>query len=131
MLIAVPKEILSGENRVALIPAGISALTKAGMEVLVETGAGAGCFYADQAYEDAGAKIAPNAAALYEAADILFKVRPPESEEVEQLRAGTTLICLMDAFSESTCSINWPPIKSADSVWSLCRASAAHRAWMS
>jgi len=98
MLIAVPKEIFTGENRVALIPSAISALTKAGLEVLVESGAGAGCFYTDQAYEDAGAKIAPDAEALYGAADILFKVRPPESAEVDKLRDGTTLICLMDAF---------------------------------
>lgn len=98
MLIAVPKEIFPDENRVALIPSSISALTKAGLEVLVESGAGAGCFYADQAYEEAGARIAPNAEALYQAADILLKVRPPESTEVEKLRDGTTLICLMDAF---------------------------------
>lgn len=98
MLIAVPKEIYPGENRVALIPASISVLIKAGLEVLVERDAGAGCFYDDQAYEEAGAKIAPSADALYQAADILFKVRPPESTEVESLRDGTTLICLMDAF---------------------------------
>ncbi|MCK4565038.1 MAG: Re/Si-specific NAD(P)(+) transhydrogenase subunit alpha [Verrucomicrobia bacterium] len=98
MLIAVPKEILSGENRVALIPSSISALVKAGLEVVVESGAGAGCFYDDKAYEEAGAKIAPTADALYQSADILFKVRPPESGEVEKLRDGTTLICLMDAF---------------------------------
>lgn len=99
MLIAVPKEILPGENRVALIPSSISVLTKAGLEVLVESGAGAGCFCDDKAYEEAGAKIAPTADALYQSADILFKVRPPESAEVEKLREGTTLICLMDAFS--------------------------------
>ncbi len=98
MLIAVPKEILSGENRVALIPSSISALAKAGLEVVVESGAGAGCFYDDKAYEEAGAKIAPTADALYQSADILFKVRPPEPSEVEKLREGTTLICLMDAF---------------------------------
>jgi len=98
MLIAVPKEILPDENRVALIPAAISALTKAGLEVMVESGAGAGCFYGDQAYEEAGAKIAPNAEALYSAANIIFKVRPPEPAEADQLRDGTTLICLMDAF---------------------------------
>ncbi|RKX45111.1 MAG: NAD(P)(+) transhydrogenase (Re/Si-specific) subunit alpha, partial [Verrucomicrobia bacterium] len=96
MLIAVPKEILPDENRVALIPSSISALTKAGMEVLVESGAGAGCFYDNRAYEEAGAKIAPNADALYQAADILFKVRPPESTEVDKLREGSSLICLMD-----------------------------------
>lgn len=98
MLIAVPKEILPGENRVALIPSSIAVLIKAGLEVLVERDAGAACFYTDQAYEEAGAKIAPTADALYQAADILFKVRPPESEEVEKLRDGTALICLMDAF---------------------------------
>jgi len=98
MLVAVPKEILPGENRVALIPSAIAALTKAGLEVRVETGAGAGCFYTDKAYEDAGATIAPNAEALYSSADILFKVRPPEPAEAGLLHEGTTLICLMDAF---------------------------------
>ncbi len=99
MLIAVPKEILPGENRVSLIPSSIAALVKAGLEVLVESGAGKGCFYDDKAYEVAGAKIAPNAEALYPSADIVFKVRPPEPSEVEKLREGITLICLMDAFS--------------------------------
>ena len=98
MLIAVPKEILPGENRVALIPSSISALTKAGLDVMVESGAGAGCFYSDQAYEEAGAKIAQNAEALYSSAKIIFKVRPPESAEVDQLSEGAVLICLMDAF---------------------------------
>jgi NAD(P) transhydrogenase subunit alpha len=98
MLIAVPKEILPGENRVALIPSSLSALTQTGLEVMVESGAGAGCFYSDQAYEEAGAQIAPHAEALYSAADIVFKVRPPEAAEVDQLREGAVLICLMDAF---------------------------------
>jgi NAD(P) transhydrogenase subunit alpha len=98
MVIAVPKEICPGEKRVALIPASISVLTKAGLEVMIESGAGAGCFYPDQAYEEAGAKTAPDAEALYHDADVILKVRPPEPSEVEQLREGTVLICLMDAF---------------------------------
>lgn len=98
MLIAVPKEILPGENRVALIPHSISSLTKAGLEVLVESGAGAGAFISDEAYTEAGARIAPDAAALYAAADIIFKVRPPEASEVEKMKEGTVLISLMDAF---------------------------------
>ena len=57
MLVAVPKEILPGENRVALIPASIASLTKAGLEVMVESGAGAGCFIDDKAYEEAGARL--------------------------------------------------------------------------
>jgi NAD(P) transhydrogenase subunit alpha len=98
MLVAVPKEILTDENRVALIPSSISVLTKAGLEVLVESGAGVGCFFEDQDYLEAGAKIASNADALYAAADIIFKVRPPESGEVEKMQDGVSLICLMDAF---------------------------------
>ncbi len=98
MLVAIPKEIHPGENRVALIPSFITSLTKVGFKVQVEAGAGVGCFYADKAYEDAGATIAPNAEALYSSADILFKVRPPEPSEVGFLREGTTLVCLMDAF---------------------------------
>lgn len=98
MLIAVPKEILPGENRVALIPASIPALTKAGLEVMVESGAGAGAFIDDKAYEEAGAKLAPHAEALYQASDIVFKVRPPEADEVGKMKEGTTLVCLMDAF---------------------------------
>lgn len=98
MLIAVPKEILPGENRVALIPASIASLTKVGLDVMVETGAGAGCFIDDQAYEKAGATIAPTIDVLYQSADILIKVRPPEPGEVEQMKEGCTLICLMDAF---------------------------------
>ncbi len=98
MLVAIPKEVLPGENRVALIPASISSLTKAGLDVLVETGAGDGCFYDDKVYEEAGARIAPDAGALYSVADIVLKVRSPESAEAEMLREGITLICLMDAF---------------------------------
>jgi len=98
MQVGVPKEILPDENRVALIPPSIAALTKAGLEVLVESGAGAGAFIADAAYEAAGAKIAPEAQALYSSADIVLKVRPPEASEVEKMREGTALICLMDAF---------------------------------
>jgi len=98
MLVAVPKEILPGENRVALIPSSIAALTKAGFEVSVQSGAGFGSFHDDKAYEQAGATIVPDAKSLYSTADILFKVRQPEAAEVELLREGVTLICLMDAF---------------------------------
>jgi NAD(P) transhydrogenase subunit alpha len=98
MQVAVVKEILPGENRVALIPHTIASLTKAGLEVLVESGAGAGAFIADEAYREAGAQILPDAEAVYAAADIIFKVRPPETSEVEKMKEGTTLICLMDAF---------------------------------
>lgn len=98
MIVAVSKEVVSGENRVALVPASIASLTKAGLEVVVESGVGAGCFLDDKAYEVGGATIVPDAEALYSTADLVLKVRPPEPAEIEKLREGCTLICLMDAF---------------------------------
>ncbi len=98
MQVAVAKEILPGENRVALIPPSVASLTKAGFDVLVQKDAGAGAFISDTAYEEAGAKLAADADALYAAADIVLKVRPPESSEVEKMREGCAVICLMDAF---------------------------------
>jgi NAD(P) transhydrogenase subunit alpha len=98
MKIAVPKETYPGENRVAVVPAAIAPLVKAGLEVVVETGAGGGAFHADAAYEKAGAKIAPNEDMLYKDADVILKVRPPSLEEVALMTEGTTVISLMDAF---------------------------------
>jgi NAD(P) transhydrogenase subunit alpha len=98
MQIAVPKETHPGERRVALIPASIAALTKAGLEIIVESGAGDGSCCGDQAYEEAGARVVPDAAALYASADVVLKVRPPDSSETEQLHEGVVLISLMDAF---------------------------------
>lgn len=98
MLVAVPKEIISGEKRVALIPQTIASLTKAGLAVMVESGAGDGAYISDEAYAEAGAKIAADADALYSSAEIIFKVRPPEPAEVDKMQEGCALICQMDAF---------------------------------
>lgn len=98
MLVAVPKEIISGEKRVALIPQTIASLTKAGLAVMVESGAGDGAYISDEAYAEAGAKIAADADALYSSAEIIFKVRPPEPAEVDKMQEGCALISQMDAF---------------------------------
>ncbi|MEN9465221.1 MAG: transhydrogenase, subunit alpha part 1, partial [Pseudomonadota bacterium] len=98
MLIGVPKEIHPGENRVALIPAGIAALQKAGFEVVIQTGAGDSAHIADDEYRNAGASLAPTAESLYQQADIILKVRLPQAEEIAQMRDGSTLICLLDAW---------------------------------
>lgn len=57
MLVAVPKEILPGENRVALIPASVALLIKAGFEIAIEHDAGMGSFIPDSAYEEVGVKV--------------------------------------------------------------------------
>lgn len=98
MLIGVPKEITPGENRVALIPAGIAALQKAGFEVVVQAGAGDSAHISDDEYRNAGASLAPSAESLYQQADVILKVRLPQADEIALLKEGTTLICLLDAW---------------------------------
>ena len=90
--IGVPKEIFPGEKRIATVPDVVTKLTKLGFEVVVEQGAGELADLSDQAFEQAGASIAQNAAALWSGTDIVFKVRTPTAEEVTLMHEGQTLI---------------------------------------
>ena len=92
LTIGVPRETYAGEKRVATVPDVVQKLVKLGFAVTVESGAGDAANLADDTYVAAGATIAPDAAALYAASDIVFKVRPPTPAEVAQLRPGATLI---------------------------------------
>jgi NAD(P) transhydrogenase subunit alpha len=92
MKIAVPKERLPGENRVALIPETIARFVKAGIGVGVERGAGAASYYPDTAYEAAGATIAAGASELYADADIVTRVGKPTDAELDGLRPGTIVV---------------------------------------
>jgi NAD(P) transhydrogenase subunit alpha len=74
MIVGVPREIYPGERRVALVPAAVAVLAKAGMEVLVEVGAGASAGYPDAEYAAKGAKIAVDRSELFRAADVIVQV---------------------------------------------------------
>src|SRR5215475_4026943 len=74
MILGVPKESYPGERRVAIVPAAIPALAKAGLEVLVEAGAGIEAGYPDKEYAEKGAKLAANRAEIFRAADIVAQV---------------------------------------------------------
>jgi NAD(P) transhydrogenase subunit alpha len=74
LIIGVPKEIYPGERRVALVPAVLPTLTKAGFEVHIQSGAGVEAGYPDSAYTEKGAKIIPDRAAVFAAADIIVQV---------------------------------------------------------
>lgn len=74
MIVGVPKEIHPGERRVALVPAVVPNLAKAGMEVLIETSAGVDAGYPDAAYTEKGAKIAPSREDVFSSADIIVQV---------------------------------------------------------
>lgn len=81
MIIGVPKEIKNNENRVAVTPSGVSELVAHGHVVYVQTTAGNGSGFADAAYEAAGAKILPSIEAVYDAAEMIIKVKEPIASE--------------------------------------------------
>ena len=105
LIISVPTEVVPGERRVALVPDSVRRLAGQGLEVLVQAGAGGESGYPDSAYEDAGARLEPDAARTYEAADVLLKLRPPTDHpgagrhEVDLLREGIVLIGMLDPFA--------------------------------
>ncbi|MDO9127089.1 MAG: NAD(P)(+) transhydrogenase (Re/Si-specific) subunit alpha, partial [Parvibaculum sp.] len=82
MKLAIPKERLDGETRVAASPETVKKLTALGLEIIVETGAGEHASIADAIYREAGAAIAPSEAEALKDADIVFKVRAPSDEEI-------------------------------------------------
>lgn len=98
MNIGVPREIVSNETRVALIPESVAQLTKKGLTLLVEAGAGEASAYLDEAYEKAGAKIVKDAAELFEKSDLICKVQKPVENtqvgrhEIAMMTPGSTLV---------------------------------------
>jgi NAD(P) transhydrogenase subunit alpha len=101
MRVAVPREIMPGERRVALVPKSVAPLTGAGHEVLVEAGAGATAAFPDEAYSAAGATIVRTAAELYKRAEVVLKVRRPEGlprgkHEADLLNEGTILVAFLE-----------------------------------
>lgn len=91
MIIGVPKEIKNNENRVALTPAGVSALVKAGHEVVVEINAGLGSGITNEEYTKAGATILDTAKEVFAKADTIVKVKEPLKEEYDLFKEGQTL----------------------------------------
>ena len=91
MLVGLVAEIKPNERRCALTPAGTRELAAAGHEVLVQAGAGDGSGFTDAEYAQAGARLAPDAATVWAAAELLLKVKEPIASEYEHLRAGQTL----------------------------------------
>ncbi len=91
MKVGVLKEIKTKENRVAMTPAGVEQMVAAGHQVSVESAAGQGSGFADDAYRQAGADIVASAAALYESSDMIMKVKEPLPQEYALARKGQIL----------------------------------------
>ncbi len=92
MKIGAPKEIEPGESRVAMTPDSAAQLQKLGYDCVIEAGAGAAAGFSDAAYEAAGVEVVKTAAALWKAAEIVAKVRPPTEAEAKRLRKDQLLI---------------------------------------
>lgn len=100
MIIGVPKEIKNNENRVALTPAGVNALVKAGHNVLIETSAGEGSGIADSDYSAVGAEIVDTNKEVYARADMIIKVKEPQPTEYELFREGQILYTYLHLAAE-------------------------------
>jgi NAD(P) transhydrogenase subunit alpha len=94
MKVGVAKETAAGERRVALVPEALGKLTAAGLEILVETGAGAGSAIPDSAYAEAGATVV-STVDLYGQSDVILRVQKPSDSEVKVMRKGQALLGLL------------------------------------
>jgi NAD(P) transhydrogenase subunit alpha len=94
MKVGVARETAAGERRVALVPEALGKLTAAGLEILVEAGAGDGAAIPDRAFSDAGAKVV-STDELYATGDVILRVQKPTPAEASRLRSGQTVIGLL------------------------------------
>jgi alanine dehydrogenase len=100
MRIGVPAEIKADEYRVAITPAGVRELAAHGHELLVQAGAGAGSAMSDEQFAAQGARIVPDADAVFERAELVLKVKEPQPQEVARLREGQTLFTYLHLAAE-------------------------------
>jgi alanine dehydrogenase len=91
MKVGVPTEIKTDEYRVAITPAGVREFVEHGHEVIIQQGAGDGSVIPDEEYVEQGARIVPDADAVFDEAELILKVKEPMPEEVARLRSDHTL----------------------------------------
>jgi alanine dehydrogenase len=132
LFIGIPKEISFQERRVALVPEAVSLLVSNGHRVLMETKAGEGASFTDNEYSEAGAEICYDRKEIFRC-DIILKVAPPSSEEIELMSGGQTLISalqlsvqpkeiLQQLMSKKITAIAWDYIRDEDGVFPIVRS---------
>jgi alanine dehydrogenase len=124
MIIGVPKEIKSYENRVGMVPAGVEMLKQHGHTVIIEASAGKGSGFSDEAYTQVGAEIVPTAKDVYDRAEMIVKVKEPIAPEYGLIREGQVLFTyfhfaasreLTDAMLKTKCiAIAYETVQKAD-----------------
>jgi NAD(P) transhydrogenase subunit alpha len=104
--LAVPKETITNERRIALEPGVAKKLIDMGVKVIMQKGAALSSHFADEAFE--GVELVDDAATLYQDADLIFKVQPPTAEELSQVKDGAVIVGFM------------APHKNADMIRTMC-----------
>ncbi|SDC60615.1 alanine dehydrogenase [Shouchella lonarensis] len=101
MIIGIPKEIKSYENRVAMTPAGVVSLIESGHQVMIETEAGVGSGFSNAEYKEAGAVIVDNVADVWATSDMIMKVKEPLAAEYGYFRPGLILFTYLHLAAEA------------------------------
>lgn len=104
MKVAIPTEVKNHEYRVAITPAGAMELTRHGHEVYVQAGAGVGSSIPDEEYVAAGARILPDADAVWQTGDMILKVKEPIAEEYHRMREGQVLFTYLHLAASRECT---------------------------
>ncbi|MGV9679247.1 alanine dehydrogenase [Nocardia sp. NPDC003482] len=104
MKIGIPREVKNHEYRVACTPAGARELVSRGHEVFVESGAGAGSAFDDDAYTLVGARVLPTAAEVWAVADLVLKVKEPVAQEYSRLREDQVLFTYLHLAASAECT---------------------------
>src|SRR5215469_9964510 len=104
MKVGVPKEVKNHEYRVAITPAGVNELTRAGHEVFIESGAGAGSSLPDEDFAAAGAKVLLSADEVWGTSDLVLKVKEPVPQEYHRMREGQVLFTYLHLAASRECT---------------------------
>ena len=104
MKVGIPREVKNHEYRVAITPAGVNEFTRSGHQVFVEAGAGVGSSITDEEFAAAGAKILDGADEVWDAADMVLKVKEPVAEEYHRMRAGQLLFTYLHLAASQDCT---------------------------
>ncbi|WP_428966466.1 alanine dehydrogenase [Micromonospora fluostatini] len=104
MKVGIPREVKNHEYRVAITPAGVNEFVRAGHQVFVESGAGAGSSITDEEFAAAGAKVLADADEVWAAAELVLKVKEPVAEEYHRMRAGQVLFTYLHLAASKACT---------------------------
>jgi len=100
MRLAIPRETHPGENRASVTPETVKKLVRLGADLAIESGAGAGAGFSDEAYAAEGASVVTDRDALLGSADMVLRLRKPDLEEIGKLKSGCVHVSYLDPFNE-------------------------------